>query len=77
VPTLLKRNDGEWTNNATESLDLLIDTHFPCNTNQTGHLASTSRSLEEVESVVSTEKIVWAINGFHPFKSFGPDGIYQ
>ena len=80
MPTFLQKEDETWTSNSTESLNHLLDTHFP------EHAPiKTRRVLDRLpeatpdgilEEVVSLEKIKWSIKSFKPFKAAGTDKIY-
>ncbi|XP_037942706.1 uncharacterized protein LOC119675572 [Teleopsis dalmanni] len=75
VPELLRKPDGTWSNNSRESLDLLLDTHFP------GSFASTESSeclnYAPVNSIkLNLQTLKWAIFSFKPYKSPGPDSIH-
>ncbi|XP_055375386.1 uncharacterized protein LOC129608088 [Condylostylus longicornis] len=73
VPSYLMAAGGSWTNSALESPGLLLDTHFP-----EGHEEHAPNGYfgESCAGAVITEgRILWAIRGFDPFKSGGPDGI--
>ena len=61
-------------------MDHLIDTHFP-GTDRTAGAETTQIHTPnatdwDLARKIMTERIVWAINSFKPFKSPGKDGIY-
>ncbi|XP_055382348.1 protein turtle homolog A [Condylostylus longicornis] len=64
---------GSWTNSALESLELLLDTHFPENQEECAPNSHFGRS--SAGAVMTERGILWAIRGFDPFKSAGPDDI--
>jgi len=58
-----------------ESLDLLLDGHFP-GSQQAGH--PPERGAEEgieLDLLLSDRNMKWSIHSFKPCKSVGPDGI--
>lgn len=81
VPGYIQKLDGSWTESSKESLELLIETHFPgCKDPETATpfraAAPCDHTDEEVIStIVKEDKVAWAINSFKPYKSAGPDGI--
>jgi len=65
-----------------KKLELLLATHFPGSTLQTdGNTTLTAQSRPratdsaKAKSIVTTERLRWAIGTFQPYKSPGPDGI--
>jgi len=58
-----------------ESLDLLLDAHFP-GSQQTGHPPE-RRAKEgiELDTLLSDRSMKCSIHSFKPYKSPGPDGI--
>lgn len=74
----LKKDDGTFTKNAAETLDLTFNTFFPATPNP-GIMTCddhTHHGRGLAESICKPRKVVSAINTFKPFKSPGPDGIY-
>ncbi|XP_033232539.1 uncharacterized protein, partial [Drosophila pseudoobscura] len=79
TPTLgyLKNTDQSWTTSSEESLNLLLNTHFPgCDENRPNYLAPPSVASNAILRLLSQENISWAIRSFKPYKSAGPDGIF-
>jgi hypothetical protein len=80
----LKKADGGFTSNRGETLDLLIQTHFPqCTSMKDDDIREelewsrpTAEEHECASAMVSKERVEWSINSFSPFKAPGPDGIY-
>ena len=77
---LLKSDTGIWTSTTSESLDLLVSTHFQesriAQNCHREHLALNDlNDLSIVSDIVTKQKIKWAINSFQPFKTPGLDGI--
>lgn len=78
TPSFLMKPNGQWTETSQESNVILLETHFPgCTTNEihTDAASNLGMSMENLESIVSEEKIIWAIQSFEPYKSAGLDGI--
>lgn len=82
----LKKPQGGHTATGEETLDLLLETHFPgCKSipaNKTNTLPQQTHrnrgSRDEwklANKLVDITKIVWAVKSFKPYKSAGPDGI--
>ena len=82
----IKKTDGTYTRNHEETLEELLRFHFPecqiidkdkefidCN-----HLLIhlNEQDIKDLEDCVTTEKIIWAIDSFNPFKSPGGDNIF-
>ncbi|XP_065365334.1 uncharacterized protein LOC135958358 [Calliphora vicina] len=83
TPGFLMKPDGNFTESSIETLELLMETHFPgCRDDEnevsaSEHLAASQIHISElVRSIVSVEKISWAVSSFKPYKSPGPDGIF-
>jgi hypothetical protein len=75
---------GDYTKTGKETMDLLIQHHFPKSTplddNENGHIIgplrrATADDWNMSKEVVTPNKIKWAINSFDPYKSPGLDGI--
>ncbi|KAH8351283.1 hypothetical protein KR084_009543, partial [Drosophila pseudotakahashii] len=71
----LQKANGSWSDSSNESLDLLLDAHFPGS-------QLTGRPPERIggeginlDLLISDRNIKWAIQSFKPYKSPGPDGI--
>ena len=80
---LLKRSDGTRTTDFRESLELLMETHFPGSViterKEWPNEVDTQPSdldWQMANQIVSEDRIRWAIQSFSPFKSPGIDGIY-
>ncbi|XP_048002425.1 uncharacterized protein LOC125238967 [Leguminivora glycinivorella] len=78
---LLKRQDGSYTTNELETLELLVETHFPG-----AALSNSSRVSESLHrprpedwrqaaTVIRPGIVRWAINSFKTFKTSGLDGV--
>ncbi|XP_037809859.1 uncharacterized protein LOC119602420 [Lucilia sericata] len=73
TPGFLMKPDGNFTESSTETLELLMETHFPgCRDDENEgstleHLAASRIHISElVSSIVSMEKISWAVSSFKP-----------
>ena len=83
ISSLLKK-DGLFTEGAEETLELLLNTHFPGSLkkadNNSGYLGPTSwpsnRTVSFARSIFTPNKIKWAVDSFKPYKSPGGDGIF-
>ena len=83
VLCLLKRSDGTRTTDFRESLELLMETHFPGSViterkewpNEVDTQPSDS-DWQKAKQIVSEDRIRWAIQSFSPFKSPGIDCVY-
>ena len=87
VPGSIQNQNGTWTESSSETLTVLMETHFPgCKNPET---VSTTEEVisppvsnvegldfELIDNIVTIGKVVWAVNTFEPFKSPGPDGIF-
>lgn len=79
----LQKPDGSWTETGLESLQNLMETHFPgCEDVRTTEPSApnalnrnNSREDIELNDIITEEKVLWAINSFKPYKSPGPDRI--
>lgn len=73
----IKLTNGSWALNSDESLDALLESHFPPGEEE----ATESPQANQTEGnllamdIVNQEKLVWAVNNFEPYKSPGLDGI--
>jgi ribonuclease HI len=78
----LKDKRGHFSSNAKESLDILLDTHFPDSIRvdrgpiDSSNFSVPTENLLNVDEIVSTSRIEWAIGTFKPYKSPGSDGIF-
>ena len=80
---LLKKSDGTRTTEFRESLELLMETHYPGSVtterkewpNEVDTQLSDS-DWQMANQIVSEDRIRWTIQSFSPFKSPGIDGIY-
>ena len=77
---LLKSDTGVWCDSMSDSLDLLVDTHFP--DSDSGRDASSTQQLldsfpdsDVSRNILERCNIEWAIKSFQPFKAPGVDGI--
>ena len=51
-----------------ETLELLLDTHFPTGTDFSDRMDySGDLLIQLIEEITSKEKIIWAIDSFKPF----------
>ncbi|XP_047987120.1 uncharacterized protein LOC125226978 [Leguminivora glycinivorella] len=78
---LLKRQDGSYTVSEMETLELLVETHFPG-----AALSNSSRDSEswhrprpedwrQAATIIRPGIVRWAINSFKTFKTSGLDGV--
>lgn len=74
VPSQIQKSDGKWTENGTEILTLMLDTHFPISKVNQISFIEEGNTLDA--KVVTEAKVKWAIISFEPYKSPGPDGIF-
>ncbi|GBP08776.1 Retrovirus-related Pol polyprotein from type-1 retrotransposable element R1 [Eumeta japonica] len=76
VPSFIRKADGSWSTSCRESLEQLIDTHFPGNRSVTMGETSLLSYDRGTDCMPITEDMLrWAITSFYPYKSPGPDGI--
>ena len=83
----LKKDDGEFTKNPSETLKVLMENHFPgsvveredalgnMRTNP-GRISNRYNALAKSRNIFTTTMVDWAINSFDPFKSAGEDGLF-
>jgi len=71
----LQKANGSRSDSSKESLDRLLDAHFP-GSQQAGHPPERGAG-EKIESdpLLSDRNMKWPIHSFKPYKSPGPDGI--
>lgn len=80
IPNFLQRSDGSFTETSKETLELLMETHFPgCkgegdNVNYNIDYEPVTDS-EMTKEIIYDKAVMWAIDTFQPYKSAGPDGI--
>ena len=75
----MKRNDGTFTTTPEETLNVLLDTHFPnCEEEQQHQGRNWDINLDEVDinQVVNEQSVRAAFSSFKPYKSPGLDNIY-
>lgn len=78
TPGLLSGPGGIYTETSQESLELLMNTHFPgCKdvTNIMETHQGHGQVCELIKETITRQKVEWAIKSFKPFKSGGPDNI--
>ena len=73
----LQHENGRWALSSEESLDILLDSHFPaCSDSQAGvNLPLAGEGAYLAEKIVARRKVEWAANNFQPYKSPGLDSI--
>ena len=82
----LKKEDGSLTVTTKETLDVLMNIHFPGSTAISGSNVEELQSLESrritsrdsaalARRIFTETSINWALSSFEPMKSPGPDGI--
>ena len=77
----LRNSSGEYILNDEDNLVSLFDTHFPGCIDLTSsaddeYFSVSFDSWQTARSIISTESIKWAIDGFAPYKSPGTDGVF-
>ena len=75
----LKKKDGSFTTTPEETLEVLIETHFPDAPNQGRNQLSKQAQTEpytDLSEIVNESAIEAAMKSFLPYKSPGVDGIY-
>ncbi|XP_046811382.1 uncharacterized protein LOC124420941 [Lucilia cuprina] len=79
----IQREDNSWTESSSETLSLLMETHFPgCadiddrDLSQGGPRTWGFYSSGHIDEIVTRDKLGWAVNTFDPYKSPGPDGVF-
>jgi len=75
----LERSDGSYTTGIGESLELLLEKHFPrdpqfCTERYESNLIPLPAN--QVDAIVSTEKVQRVVRSFGPFKAAGSDEIF-
>jgi ribonuclease HI len=74
----LKKPDGNFTESPEDTVDLLLQTHFPDIPEETGVTTQQGLPLADVElpkRIITRQRIEDSFNSFAPFKASGPDGI--
>jgi ribonuclease HI len=74
----LEKPNGEYTTGIEETLDFLLDAHFPPDQNrgENGVMGDIWPQSEEAQDIVTTEAVRRAISSFGPYKAAGPDEIF-
>lgn len=80
----LEKADGTFTRNIDESLKTLLSTHFkdcePVKQTDYDYIPSnrtrTDKEKMDILETVSTEKIIWVLDSFSPYKAPGEDDIF-
>ena len=84
----MKKIEGGYTETAKETLELLLQSHFPGSKTLTKNDAGEPITLEPLlrgnrgdwvlaRQIVNLTKVRWAVKTFHPYKSPGMDGIFS
>ncbi|XP_029053881.2 uncharacterized protein LOC114881305 [Osmia bicornis bicornis] len=84
VARLRKTPNGSLTNNHRETVEHLIQTHFPGSAaedrerrrSDNAHTDPAPADWGIAEKVINTDRVKWAIGSFKRFKSPGTDGIF-
>ena len=76
----LRLQNGKYTESDEETANHLLEVHFPGSiqnliSGPTGAYSPQPRDWNLACKVVSLERVKWAFNSFHRYKSAGPDGI--
>ena len=84
---LVKKDNGQFTNDVNETLGIMMDKHFPGSivdsggstpsriTGSTGTEMARTESYNLASNIFTESTVEWAVNSFDPFKSPGEDGI--
>ena len=79
----IKRMDGTNTNNLRETNSVLMQVHFPGSVEVGSDFSHTTtehrwshRAYRLSGKLFTKERIEWALNGFQPYKSPGPDQLF-
>ncbi len=84
VPPTLLKNNGKYMSTKRETIEVLMDTHFPCSLQAQPELASQMKDIVRGDNAakklspirwIDEEKVRKAIKSFSDFKANGPDGI--
>ena len=79
---MLRLPDGQWTTNLEEAYNHLLETHFPgCKKVNDEPSKPTPRwapsfNRQEVQCIITEDRIKWAFGTMAPFKTPGQDGVY-
>lgn len=77
--SMLRREDGTWTESTDSRLKMLIDHHFPDsdvpNPRGESRLPQGRDARRTAKSIVDIDKVKWAVNSFDPYKAPGTDGV--
>ena len=88
APGYIQCADNLWTESSSESLNLLMETHFPGCTDIESeprfgsvsdnlHLSgSDDRDNDTIREMFTGNKVTWAVSTFETYKSPFPDGIF-
>ena len=76
----LKKDNGEFTTTPKETLETLLNTHFPDDPNNhqnsTTHEKHSGNGKLDIDKVINRESVKAALLSFKPYKSPGMDGIF-
>ena len=75
-PIIIQNDDNTWTKCEKDTLELLLNTHFPGCQSNVETLPRSIQINETVPNFLTESRIEWALKSFKPYKSPGPDGIY-
>ncbi|XP_065359422.1 uncharacterized protein LOC135953441 [Calliphora vicina] len=76
VPSYIQKSSDSWTTSGKETLEVLMDAHFPGSVPLSeGNTAISYTGPFEVTILINEERLKWALRSFDPYKSPGPDGI--
>ena len=77
IPSYIQKTDGSWTTSSKDTLEVLMDTHFPgCKELDTLPMENLNTDVQDISGIpITQDRIRWAVKSFSPFKSPGPDGI--
>ena len=77
IPSYIQKADGTWTTSSLDTLEELMETHFPgCQELFPQPGEDRTDVLQDISHIPITEhRLRWAVKTFHPFKSPGPNGI--
>ena len=81
-PEVLQLPNGEFTTTQEETLNHLLDVHFPGNVDRPREQVNLEPSVasdadwEIAAKIVTKERVSWAVKSFSPYKAAGEDGIF-